>query len=94
MDALNFKYPDYERLNKGAEGQKRKMIVSVLSRQAARMVKADEEALKKRKSSPVLKIVASKKRKAASPEEGTPSTTKKVMTESLPIKLLSPWCRN
>jgi hypothetical protein len=22
MDALNFEYPDYERLNKGAEGQK------------------------------------------------------------------------
>jgi hypothetical protein len=32
MDALNFEYPDYERLNKGAEGQKRKRIVSVLSR--------------------------------------------------------------
>jgi hypothetical protein len=29
MDALNFEYPDYERLNKGAEGQKRKRIVSV-----------------------------------------------------------------
>jgi hypothetical protein len=43
MDALNFEYPDYERLNKGAEGQKRKRIVSVLSRQAARMVKEDEE---------------------------------------------------
>ena len=24
MDALNFEYPDYERLNKGAKGQKRK----------------------------------------------------------------------
>jgi hypothetical protein len=24
MDALNFEYPDYERLNKGAEGQKKK----------------------------------------------------------------------
>jgi hypothetical protein len=32
MDALYFEYPDYERLNKGAEGQKRKRIVSVLSR--------------------------------------------------------------
>jgi hypothetical protein len=42
MDALNFEYPDYERLNKGAKGQKRKRIVSVLSRQAARMVKEDE----------------------------------------------------
>jgi hypothetical protein len=105
MDALNFEYPDYERLNKGAEGQKRKRIVSVLSRQAARMVKADEEALKKRKCSPLLKIAASKKRKAAAPEpkvaeieEETPSTPYaaeieeilKVMTESLPIKLLSP----
>jgi hypothetical protein len=52
MDALNFEYPDYERLNKGAEGTKRKRVVSVLSRQAARMVKEDEETLKKRKTSP------------------------------------------
>jgi hypothetical protein len=102
MDALNFEYPDYERLNKGAEGQKRKRIVSVLSRQAARMVKEDEEALKKRKSSPEPKVAAPKKRKVAAPkpktaevEEETPSTPAaadveeilKVMTESLPIKL-------
>jgi hypothetical protein len=39
MDALNFEYLDYERLNKGAEGAKRKRVVSILSRQAARMVK-------------------------------------------------------
>jgi hypothetical protein len=26
MDALHFEYPDYERLNKGAEGQKRKRV--------------------------------------------------------------------
>jgi hypothetical protein len=105
MDALNFEYPDYERLNKGAEGQKRKRIVSVLSRQAARMVKDDEEALKKRKSCPEPKVAASKKRKTAAPEpeaaeieEETPSTPSaaeveeilKVMTESLPVKLLSP----
>jgi hypothetical protein len=102
MDALNFEYPDYERFNKGAEGQKRKMIVSVLSRQAARMVKEDEETLKKRKSSPEPKATAPKKRKASVPkpktteiEEETPSTPSaadveeilKVMTESLPIKL-------
>jgi hypothetical protein len=43
MDALNFEYPNYERLNKGAEGTKRKRVVSVLSRQAARMVKEDEK---------------------------------------------------
>jgi hypothetical protein len=43
MDTLNFEYPYYERLNKGAEGQKRKKVVSVMSRQAARMVKEDEK---------------------------------------------------
>jgi hypothetical protein len=32
MDALNFEYPDYERLNKGTKGQKRKGIVSVVGR--------------------------------------------------------------
>jgi hypothetical protein len=101
MDALNFEYPDYERLNKGAEGQKRKRIVSVLSRQAARMVKEDDEILKRRKSSPEPKVAAPKKRKAAAPKpkttdiEETPSTPSaadveeilKVMTESLPITL-------
>jgi hypothetical protein len=102
MDALNFEYPDYERLNKGAKGQKRKNIVSVLSRQAARMVKEDEEILKKKKSSPEPKVAVPKKRKVAAPkpktteiEEETPSTPSaadveeilKVMTESLPITL-------
>ena len=102
MDALNFEYPVYERLNKGAEGQKRKRIISILSRQAARMVKEDEEILKRRKSSPEPKVVAPKKRKVTAPkqketdiEEETPSTPSaadveeilKVMTESLPIKL-------
>jgi hypothetical protein len=81
MDALKFEYPDYERLNKGAEGANRKRIVSVLSRQAARMVKEDEKVLKKRKSTPEPKVAALKKRKAKSPEpkvteeeEDTPST--------------------
>jgi hypothetical protein len=102
MDALNFEYPNYERLNNGVEGQKRKMIVSVLSRQAARMVKEDEEILKRRKSSPESKVASPKKRKVVAPkektteiEEETPSTPSaadmeeilKVMTESLPIKL-------
>jgi hypothetical protein len=102
MDALNFEYPDYKRLNKGAEGQKIKRIVSVLNRQAARMVKEDEETLKKKKSSPEPKVAAPKKRKVAAPkpkttkiEEETPSTPSvadieeilKVMTKSLPIKL-------
>jgi hypothetical protein len=39
MDVLNFDYPDYERLNKGAEGQKRKWVVSVLSRQATKQLR-------------------------------------------------------
>jgi hypothetical protein len=43
LDALNFEYLDYEQLIKGAEGTKRKKVVSVLSRQAARMVKEDEK---------------------------------------------------
>jgi hypothetical protein len=105
MDALKFEYPDYERLNKGAEGAKRKRIVSVLSRQVARMVKEDEKVLKKRKSTPEPKVAALKKRKAATPEpkvteveEENPSTPPaaeveeilKVMTKSLPIKLLCP----
>jgi hypothetical protein len=105
IDALNFEYPDYERLNKGAEGEKRKRVVSVLSRHAAKMVKEDEKTLKKIKSSPEPKVVALKKRKATTlepkvteVEEETPSTPPaaeveeilKVMTESLPIKLLSP----
>jgi hypothetical protein len=69
------------------------------------MVKEDEKTLKNRKSSPEPKAMALKKRKAATPEpkvteveEETPSTPPvaeveeilKVMTESLPIKLLSP----
>jgi hypothetical protein len=105
MDALKFEYPDYERLDKGAEGVKRKRVVSILSRQAIRMVKEDEKASKKRKTTPELKAAAAKKRKAESPEpkiteaaEETPSmppTAKiaeilKVMTKSLPVKLLSP----
>src|SRR5688572_24960560 len=105
MDALNFKYPDYERLSKGAEGSKRKRVVSVMNRQAARMIKEDEKILKKKKSSPEPKVTTLKKRKTATPEpkmaeieEGAPSTPSaskvkeilKVMTKSLPIKLLSP----
>jgi hypothetical protein len=105
MDALKFEYPDHEQLNKGAEGTKRKRIVSILNTQAARMVKEDEKILKKRKSSPEPKVATLKKRKVATPEpkvteveEETPSMPPaaevaeilKVMTESLPIKLLSP----
>jgi hypothetical protein len=104
MGALNFEYPNYEKLDKGAEGVKRKRIVSILNRKAARMVKEDEKALKKTKTAPEPKAVVSKKRKSevlelkvtqATKETTTPSAAEiaeilKVMTESLPIQLLSP----
>jgi hypothetical protein len=105
MDALYFEYPDYKRLNKGAKGAKRKRVVSILGRQAAWMLKEDEKSLKKRMSSLEPKAATLKKRKASTLEpkvtevkEETPSTSSateveeilKVMTESLPIKLLSP----
>jgi hypothetical protein len=102
MDALKFEYPDYERLSKGAEGPKRKRVVSVMKRQAARMIEEDEKASKKKKSSPEPKVAVTKKIKAAvvkqkttDIEEEIPSTPPaadveeilKVMTESLPLKL-------
>jgi hypothetical protein len=102
MDAMNFEYPNYERLDRGAEGQKRKRVASVLNKESAKLVEDDEEKLKKRKLRPKPKIDASKKRKAATPKQkatdieeetaATPSATDveeilKVMTESLPIKL-------
>jgi hypothetical protein len=66
MDALNFEYLDYESFDKGAEGLKRKRIVSILNRQAARLVKEDEKISKKAKSAPEIsepKAAVSKKRK-------------------------------
>jgi hypothetical protein len=42
MDALGFEYPDYERLDKGVEGQKRKRVANILN-------KDDEEQPKKKK---------------------------------------------
>jgi hypothetical protein len=49
MDALNFEYPDYEKLDKGSAGVKRKRVVSILNRQAARLIKEDEFFGRKRK---------------------------------------------
>lgn len=104
MDALNFEYPDYERLDRGAEGQKRKRVASVLDKEAAKLVKKDEEILKKRKLSSEPKITALKKKKASALkrktteiEDEAPSTPPaidveeilKVMTESLPVKISS-----
>jgi hypothetical protein len=102
MDALNFEYPDYERLDSGVEGQKRKRVASALDKEAAKLVKKDEKTLKKRKLSPELKVAASKKKKTTALKRKTtdigdeaPSTPPatdveeilKVMTKSLPVKL-------
>jgi hypothetical protein len=83
MDALNFDYPDYEKLDKGFEGIKRKRVVTILSRQAARMVKEDENISKKTKSTPEPKAVVSKKRKA---EASEPKVTEAI--EETPSHLL------
>jgi hypothetical protein len=95
MDAIGFEYPDYELLDKGAEGQKRKRVASALN-------KDDEDQSKKKKQESEAKEVASKKRKASTPKQksideeektsATSSTTEieeilKVMTETLPVKL-------
>jgi hypothetical protein len=94
MDALDFEYPDYERLDKDAEGQKRKRVAGALN-------KDDEEKRKKKKLEPEPKSGVSKKRKATAPKQkaideeesaATPSATEveeilKVMTESFPVKL-------
>jgi hypothetical protein len=81
---LGFEYPDYENLNKGVGGQKRKRITEALN--------VDEKEPSKKK--------IPKKRKTSSPqkvsdEEETPASHSatdveeilKVMTESLPAKL-------
>jgi hypothetical protein len=100
LDAIGFEYPDYERLDKGAEGQKRKRVASTL-------IKDDEDQPKKKKEKLEQKVVALRKRKDVSPKPAspeletlvrdeevsvTPSAAKveqilKVMTESLPVKL-------
>jgi hypothetical protein len=69
------------------------------------MVREDEKSLKKKKTSPEPKVATSKRRRTTTPEpkmaeieEGAPSTPSaaeveenlKVVTESLPVKLLSP----
>ena len=63
MDAQNFQYPNYDRQDEGFGGAKRKRVVSILSRQAARSVKEDEEALKKMETAAEPKALTPKKRK-------------------------------
>jgi hypothetical protein len=56
MDALNFEYLDYDRLDKGAGGGKRKRVVSILGRQATPSVKEDHKASTKQKTLPGPKV--------------------------------------
>jgi hypothetical protein len=56
MDAIGFEYPDYERLDKGAEGQKRKRVASALN-------KDDEDQPKKKKQESEAKNSCSEENK-------------------------------
>jgi hypothetical protein len=60
MDALNFEYLDYDGLDEGAGGAKRKRVVSIIARQAIRSIKEDQETLKKMKTMPEPKVPAPK----------------------------------
>jgi hypothetical protein len=64
MDALNFEYPDHDRLDEGARGAKRKRIVSILNRQAIRSVKEDQRVVKKQKNSSLAEGFGSQETKA------------------------------
>jgi hypothetical protein len=101
MDALNFEYTEYERFDEGAGGVKKKRVVSILSRQAARSVKEDEKALKKMKTTPDLKTTISKNRKLGqkpstelkvdeAAEEAPPSPTVAEVVEILKVMTDSP----
>jgi hypothetical protein len=65
MDALNFEHPDYERLDKGAGGAKKKRVVSILKIQAMRSIEKDQRASKNKKNSVKLKVLAPKKRNSS-----------------------------
>jgi hypothetical protein len=49
MDALNFEYPNYERLDEGAGGAKKKRVARILKRQAMWSIEKDQRARKNRK---------------------------------------------
>jgi hypothetical protein len=74
VDALNFEYPDYETLDEGAGGAKRKRIVNIMNRQAIRSIKEDQNALKKQKT-------------LSEPKESTPKKWKLVKISSVETKV-------
>jgi hypothetical protein len=105
MDALNFKYPDYERLDEGAGGAKKKRVVSILKREVMRFIEEDKRVVKNRNFSGA-KGFDSQETKVCQigscRDEGTRCTRKdcrsstgvtevlKVMTEPFPFAMLSP----
>jgi hypothetical protein len=84
IDALNFEYPNYERLDEGAGGVKRKRVISILSRQAIWSIKEDQETSKKGKNMPEPKVSAPKKRKFAE------KSSKKKKMQDVPKQTASP----
>jgi hypothetical protein len=82
MGALNFEYPDYDRLDEGAGGAKRKRIVSILNRQAIQSVKKDQRAVKKQNVIAEPKDSAPKKRRLV---KMTPAETK---VQDVPEKIV------
>jgi hypothetical protein len=65
MNALNFEYPDYEGLDEGPGGAKKKRVVSILKRQAMRFIEKDKRTAKNKKKSAELKVMALKIRKSS-----------------------------
>jgi hypothetical protein len=85
LDALGFEYPDYENLNKGAGGQKRKRITEALNEDEKETPK--KKIPKKRKASPPKRKLSDEEETPASPSATDVEAILKVMTESLPAKL-------
>jgi hypothetical protein len=85
LDALNFEYPDYENLNKGAGGQKRKRITEASNEDEKETPK--KKIPKKRKASSPKRKISDEEKSPASPSATDVEAILKVMTESLPAKL-------
>ena len=85
LDALGFEYPDYEDLNKGAGGQKRKRVTEALDEGEKEPV--TKKIPKKRKASSPKQQISEAEETPASPSAAVVEEILKVMTESLPAKL-------
>jgi hypothetical protein len=87
MDALNFEYSDYERLDEGPRGGKKKRAVSIMKRQAIRSIKEDQRAGKKQKNSQGAEGFDSQETKAC---QDLPRRRYKMYQKRLPILLRLP----